>query len=93
MFPQEKSSVIYHFGDGEEAEEMTGAVGIQKTLESRMARDWEVNLDTGCVDAQHSADNGVMLMVTGTIGPKTGASKQVSLRCNCSASGTFCLAC
>ena len=37
-----------------------------------------VNLDTGCVDAQHSQDNGVLIMVTGTIGAKSGAAtKQV----------------
>ena len=37
-----------------------------------------MNLDAGCVDAQHSQDNGVLIMVTGTIGAKSGAAtKQV----------------
>ena len=56
---------------------MQGHENIQKVLEKRMERAWNVNLDNGCVDAQSSENRGVLLLVTGTLVSKTEPPKQV----------------
>jgi hypothetical protein len=69
-FYQDKSSLIY--GEGSNPVEITtGLSAIKSKLSERCSKDWVLSLENGSVDAQQSVDDGVLLMVTGTLTSKS----------------------
>lgn len=73
---QENSTLIYGEGNGTETASQ-GIEAIRQKLTTRSSRGWEINLESGTVDAQSSKDGGVLLMVTGSLSRSDQKPKQV----------------
>lgn len=58
-------------------EPVKGMTGIQQVIRQRGSQEWNLDLRGGSVDAQSSKDDGIFLMVTGTITRKDGHPRQV----------------
>ena len=74
-FYQNESQLVYGEGSGE-VEPVTGIEGIKSKINSRGCKGAEFNIASGTLDAQPTMNNGVMVMVTGTITKKDDQARQ-----------------